>query len=100
VAKLVPIQRMTDGCSGSEKEELLKASRKGLGAFTKKEVIMNNIYIEDIDSNELLPKTLNNWNDPNLVATYKYCKSQKLKNLIECEFWYRSEKCLLNTLHS
>ena len=57
---------------------------------------MNNIYIEDIDSNELLPKTLNNWNDLNLVATYQYCKSPKLKTLIESEFWWRTEMLQIN----
>jgi hypothetical protein len=59
---------------------------------------MTNILIEDIDSNELLPKTLNNWNDPNLVATYQYCKSQKLKTFIETEFWWRSEMLQLHNI--
>jgi hypothetical protein len=57
---------------------------------------MNNIYIEEIDSNDLLPKTLNNWNDPNLVATYQYCKSPKLKTLIESKFWWRTEMLQIN----
>jgi phage pi2 protein 07 len=56
---------------------------------------MTNILIEDIDSNELLPKTLNNWNNLNLVETYQYCKSQKIKNLIASEFWWRTEMLLL-----
>ena len=56
--------------------------------------------IEDIDSNELLPKSLDNWNNINLVETYNYFKSQKLKRIIECEFWFRSEINLLKLLHS
>ena len=58
------------------------------------------MLIEDIDSNELIPKSLNNWNDINLLETYNHAKSKKIKKIFFCEIWYRSEINLLKLLHT
>jgi hypothetical protein len=60
------------------------------------------MYIQDINIEELeeiLPKSLTNWNQHHLEKTYEYCRSNSLKNMINCEYWWRNELCVLKTTH-
>jgi len=48
--------------------------------------------LENLDLQETpLPKSLDRWNNHNLLETYNYTKRPDLKAFIASEFWWRSE---------
>jgi hypothetical protein len=52
--------------------------------------------LENLDLQEnLLPTSLERWNNHNLLETYNYTKRPDLKAFIASEFWWRSEMLLL-----
>lgn len=57
--------------------------------------------IENEEMLEVLPRSLERWNNHNLSETYNYTKNHDLKVFIESEFWWRNEMLLLrNTLNN
>jgi hypothetical protein len=51
--------------------------------------------IENEEMLEVLPRSLERWNNHNLSETYNYTKNHDLKVFIESEFWWRTEMLLL-----
>jgi hypothetical protein len=52
--------------------------------------------LENEEMQEILPKSLNRWNNHNLSETYNYTKNKELKVFIESEFWWRTEMLQIN----
>jgi hypothetical protein len=52
--------------------------------------------LENLDLQETpLPKSLDRWNNHNLLETYNFTKRPDLKAFIASEFWWRTEMLLL-----
>jgi hypothetical protein len=47
--------------------------------------------LENEEMQEILPKSLERWNNHNLSETYSYTKNHDLKVFIASEFWWRTE---------
>ena len=55
--------------------------------------------LENLDLQEnLLPTSLERWNNHNLLETYNYTKRPDLKAFIASEFWWRSEMLQLSDI--
>jgi hypothetical protein len=52
--------------------------------------------LENEEMQEILPKSLDRWNNHNLSETYNYTKNKELKVFIESEFWWRTEMLQIN----
>jgi hypothetical protein len=52
--------------------------------------------LENEEVQEILPKSLDRWNNHNLSETYNYTKNKELKVFIESEFWWRTEMLQIN----